>query len=311
MIKKPKELTNQKHYYNILIAGYPGIGKSQLGMSAPKPLLLNLDKGIERVPARFRSDFSDVETYEELLQDLTAENLQDYETICIDTGGRLLELMKAWAIRKEPKNGQTDGNLTLKGYGVVGTEFMRFVNSIKYNLHKHCVVIFHAKEEKDGDNTKLRIDVEGQSKNNVWQPMDLGGFMEMQGNNRVISFMNCERFFGKGSFGVHGSIVIPDLANGGENNFLTLLIKKMDEYINKEAEVAEEERKKYQEVMDDIKPLIDNLTEKDFEKVQNQIISTKHYLTSEAELKSLFMKKIKELGFAWNKEEKKYVRESK
>ena len=311
MIKKPGELTHQKHYYNILIAGFPGIGKSQLAMSAPKPLLLNLDKGIERVPAKFRSDFSDVDTYAELLEDLVQENLTDYETICIDTGGRLLELMKSWAIQKNPKNGQTDGNLSLKGYGVVGTEFMRFVNSIKYDLHKHCVVIFHAKEEKDGDNTKLRIDVEGQSKNNVWQPMDLGGFMEMQGNDRTISFMNCERFFGKGSFGVHGTVKIPDLSNGGNNNFITLLIKNMDEYINKEAEIAEAEHKNYEEVINKIKPIIAEMNEKNVEQVQNEITSTKHYLTSETELKSMFIKKLKELGLAWDKELNKYVKKDK
>lgn len=309
MIKKPNELSGQKHFYTILIAGSPGIGKSTLAMSAPKPLLLNIDKGIERVEARYRTDYADVDTYEELLNDLTPENLKDYETICIDTGGQLLELMKGWAIRKNPKNGQTDGTLSLKGYGTVGTEFMRFVNSIKFDLHKHCVILFHSKEEKDGDNTVLRIDVEGQSKNNVWKPVDLGGFMEMQGNNRVIGFMNCDKYYGKGSFGVKGLLKIPELSENSFNDFLTRLIQHMDNYIKNETESVEAERQNYEKLMTQLKPLIlDMKTPSDFEKVQSEIVNAHHYLTSELELKNDFIQRLKILGFSYDKETKKYVK---
>ena len=68
----------------------------------------------------------------------------------------------------------------------------------------HIVIVFHATEEKDGDNTRLRIKVEGQTKNNVWEPMDLGGFVEIYGNDRTIGFSNCERYFAKGTRGISG-----------------------------------------------------------------------------------------------------------
>ena len=112
----------------------------------------------------------------------------------------------------EPKYGQRDGSLSLKGYGFVGREFVRLMDYCFYELKKNIVVVFHATEEKDGDNTRLRIKVEGQTKNNVWEPMDLGDFVEMYGNDRTIGFSNCERYFAKGTRGIHGVIRFPPLA---------------------------------------------------------------------------------------------------
>lgn len=308
MIVKPNELNFEDEKFNILIAGAPGIGKSTLGCSAPKPLVLDLDKGISRVSAKFRKDCAEVLTYEELLNDLKTTDLNDYETIVIDTGGRLLDLMKAWAIKKEPKNGQSDGNLTLKGYGVVGKEFMDFVNNIKYKYHKHCVVIFHAKEEKDGDNTRLRLLIEGQSKDNVWQPMDLGGFIEVVGKDHIIGFTHCEKYFAKGSHGIKGLWTIPNPDETGENNFLTKIIDKMTENLQAEVDAFKQNNQEYEKIMSSIKPKIDSMTSENVLDVQNLITTTKHILTSEKELKNMFKNKLNELGLKYSVETKTYVK---
>ena len=308
MIKKPNELNFDAEKFNVLLAGFPGIGKTTLACSAPKPLVLDLDKGISRVNAKFRQDIADVETYEELLNDLETADLSEYETIVIDTGARLLDLMKSWAIRKEPKNGQTDGNLTLKGYGVVGKEFMQFVNNIKYKYHKHCVVIFHAKEEKDGDLTKLRITIEGQSKDAVWQPMDLGGFMEIIGKDHTIGFTNCERYFAKGSHGIKGIYTIPNPEETGENNFLLKLFEKMTEQLKQESAEANEQKSEYEKVMNSIKPKIDSMTENNILEIQELIKNAKQVATSEKELKNAFKNKLDELGMKYDAQTKKYIK---
>lgn len=308
MIIKPNEMNFENKKFNVLIAGYPGIGKTTLACSAPKPLILDLDKGISRVPARFRQDCAEVLTYEELLDDLTNADLSAYETIVIDTGARLLDLMKSWAIRKEPKNGQTDGNLTLKGYGVVGKEFMDFVNNIKYKYQKNCVVIFHAKEEKDNDVTKLRLLIEGQSKDNVWQPMDLGGFIEVIRKDHKIGFTNCEKYFAKGSHGIKGLWTIPNPEETGENNFLTKLFEKMIANLKEESELAKKDDAEYNKVMEEIKPKIDTMTAENILDVQENIQKAKHCLTSEKELKNLFKTKLDELGMKWSTETKAYVK---
>lgn len=307
MIKKPSEVVSTTKKVRILIAGFPGIGKTSLGLSAPKPLLIDVDRGVDRVQAKNRKDFTQPETYEELLNDLKSD-LSDYETLVFDTGGKLLDLMKPYVIRQDSKNGQKDGNtLSIKGYGAVGKEFQRLMDYAFYTLNKNVVVIFHAKEDKDGEATKLRILVEGATKDNVWQPMDLGGFMEMYNNKRTIGFSNCERYFAKGTHGINGIIELPDLSDPTvPNTFLTDLFNKVNENILNEQKYFEEQKEKYEKVMSEITPLIENMTIDNLDDVTEKMKSVEHILTSEKELKHKFKSKLEELNIVWNAKEKKY-----
>jgi hypothetical protein len=307
MIKQPAEMANQNDMkIRILIAGFPGIGKSTLGLSAPKPLHIDVDRGISRVKAQHRKPFIQPEDYEELLSDLKPENIADFDSLVFDTGGKLLDFMKPWAIKQNQQNGQRDGTLSLKGYGAVGREFQRLMDYCFYELKKNVVVLFHAKEEKEGDYIKLRILVEGQTKDNVWQPMELGGFMEMQGNKRTIGFTNCEKYFAKGTHGIKGILEVPDAET--QNTFLSDLFAKVNENIRSEAAVFAIEREKYDKIVAKYKPMIDGIIDAD---AANDTIpkmkSIQHSLTSERELKTLFSNKVKALNLVYDKEGKKYV----
>lgn len=305
MIRKPAEMVNTENRFRVLIAGYPGIGKTTLGLSAPKPLLIDVDFGINRTMASVRKDYIQPESYEELLNDLKGD-LSDYETIVIDTGGKLLDLMKAYVIKNDIKNAKKDGTLSLQGYGAVGREFSRFMNYIYFDLRKHCVIIFHAVEEKQDEETKLRILVEGSTKNTVWQNVELGGFIEMRGNKKTIGFDNCERYFAKSSFGIKGNYTIPELDGTQQNDFLTKLFEQANKNIQEESKVFEEERKQYQEVMNALNPLIENMTLENVNEVIEAIKTVPHILTSEKEAKAHFSEKIKELNLVWNKEKQQY-----
>lgn len=305
MIRKPAEMVNTENRFRVLIAGYPGIGKTTLGLSAPKPLLIDVDFGINRTMASVRKDYIQPESYEELLNDLKGD-LSDYETIVIDTGGKLLDLMKAYVIKNDIKNAKKDGTLSLQGYGAVGREFSRFMNYIYFDLRKHCVIIFHAVEEKQDEETKLRILVEGSTKNTVWQNVELGGFIEMRGNKKTIGFDNCERYFAKSSFGIKGNYTIPELNGTQQNDFLTKLFEQANKNIQEESKVFEEERKQYQEVMNALNPLIENMTLENVNEVIEAIKTVPHILTSEKEAKAHFAEKIKELNLVWNKEKQQY-----
>lgn len=305
MIKKPAEMINTENKFRVLIAGYPGIGKTTLGLSAPKPLLIDVDFGINRTMASVRKDYIQPESYEELLNELKGD-LSDYETIVIDTGGKLLDLMKAYVIKNDIKNAKKDGTLSLQGYGAVGREFSRFMNYIYFELRKHCVIIFHAVEEKQDEDTKLRILVEGSTKNTVWQNVELGGFIEMRGNKKTIGFDNCERYFAKSSFGIKGNYTIPELDGTQQNDFLTKLFEQANKNIQEESKVFEEERKQYQEVMNALNPLIENMTLENVNEVIEAIKTVPHILTSEKEAKAHFAEKIKELNLVWNKDKQQY-----
>lgn len=274
MIKRPDEVVQTTKKIRMIIAGFPGIGKTTLGLSAPKPLLIDVDRGIDRVQAKNRKDFTQPITYEELLQDLKSD-LSSYETLVFDTGGKLLDLMKPYVIKQDSKNGQKDGTtLSIKGYGAVGKEFQRLMDYAYYNLNKNVVVLFHAKEDKDGEATKLRILVEGSTKDNVWQPMDLGGFMEMYNGKRTIGFDNCERYYAKGTHGVKGVIELPDLDNPNiPNDFLTKLFEKVNESIREEATYFEEQKKNYEKIMSEVGNSIENMTEESIDSVM-EILKT-------------------------------------
>ena len=307
MIRKPNEIKNSTKKVRMLIAGFPGIGKTTLALSAPRPLHIDVDRGVDRVQAKNRKDYIQPETYEELLTDLKSD-LSDYDTLVFDTGGKLLDLMKPYVIKQDSKNGQKDGmTLSIKGYGAVGKEFQRLMEYAYYQLNKHVVVIFHAKEDKDGEATKLRILVEGSTKDNVWQPMDLGGFMEMSNNRRTIGFSNCERYFAKGTHGISGIKELPDLDNATiPNDFLTKLFEQVNENIKAEAEYFEEQNKAYKQVMDEVNPQIENMTSENVNEVMEVLKNTKHVLTSEKELKHNFKQKIDSLGMKWNSDKRCY-----
>ena len=305
MIKKPAEMINETNKFRVLIAGYPGIGKTTLGLSAPKPLLIDVDFGINRVMASVRKDYIQPESYEQLLEDLKGD-LSDYETIVIDTGGKLLDLMKAYVIKNDIKNAKKDGTLSLQGYGAVGREFTRFMNYIYFELRKHCVIIFHAVEEKQDEETKLRILVEGSTKNTVWQNVELGGFIEMKSNKKTIGFDNCEKYFSKSSFGIKGIYNIPELNANTPNDFLTKLFEQADKNIQAESKIFEKEREEYQAVMDKYIPIIENMTAESVQEVSDLMQTIQHKLTSKKELTARFLEKLKSLNMHYNKETKQY-----
>lgn len=307
MIKKPSEMINTENRFRVLIAGYPGIGKTTLGLSAPKPLLIDTDFGANRIIDRLQTDCIQPNTYQELLNDLTVENLKDYETLVIDTGGKLLDLMKVHAIKLDSKNSKKDGSLSLQGYGTVGQLFKDLVYNIHYVLKKHLVIIFHVVEDKQDEETKLRILVEGSTKNTIWQEMDIGGFIEKRNGKREIGFEPCERYFAKRTQGVKAKYTIPELAEGVSGDFLTKLFAEMDNYTKEVGTKRQEEQKQCEELVNKYAEIISNMTADNTNEVMELIKAIdNHILTSEKEIKAHFADKIKELNLVWNKEKQQY-----
>lgn len=308
MIRNPNEIQESTKKIRMLIAGYPGIGKSTLALSAPRPLHIDVDFGIDRIEPRYRKPYIQPKSYDEILEDLTPPNVKDFDTLVFDTGGKLISLMSQWAIKKNVKYGQQDGSLSLKGYGFIGREFQRLMDYCFYELDKHIVVVFHAIEEKDGDNTRLRIKVEGQTKNNVWEPMDLGGFVEIQGNNRTIGFSNCERYFAKGTRGIHGVWQVPELGPDKPNDFLTRLFAQYNALSAAEVAQNVEEQEAYEAAMAEGREIVAGITDADSANAaMSKIKAVNHALTSKKEVNAAFNAKIKELGLFYDKVLKKYT----
>lgn len=305
MIRQPNDPRPQKKM-RMIIAALPGIGKSTLALSAPKPLLIDLDKGIDRIEPEWRVPFIQDDTYEEVLEDLTEENLKDFETIVVDTGGKLQSIMTPYLIKQDPKNGQSNGALSLRGFGALGMELQNFLDRLE-RFNKHVVIVFHATEEKDGDDTKLRIMAQGSFRNTVWQPMDLGGFMEMRNNKRVIGFSPCDRYYAKGTRGISGVFEIPELKHGDKNDFLTRLFDMYAKKDEEDSAKANSELETYNKAMDEgelmLSAVVDCETAGQFD-----LNSIEHALTSKEEIKAKFLAKLKSLGIRYDRATKSYVR---
>ena len=76
MLQKKDSLNFRNRKVRMIIAGFPGIGKTTLAESAPSPLLIDLDDGLDRVEPEFRKDRILVSSYEELISDLKKQRFK-------------------------------------------------------------------------------------------------------------------------------------------------------------------------------------------------------------------------------------------
>lgn len=303
-IKKPAELDFSNKRFMCILSGQPGLGKTTLALSAPNPFLFDTDNGIARVRAEQRGVTSMVESYEEMLGDMESEEYQAAESVVIDTGGMLVQLMKDWA-RKQDAKAAKDGRAM---YGVIKTEFDRLCYQIRVKDKKHLIVVFHTTEQQKGDTIQTRLSCEGSTKDIVWTPADFGGYMFMMGNKRMIGFTPTDEYFAKGCFGVQGMMQIPELKPGQKCTFLTDLFKMAQENINAQTTIYAEEKKAYNAALKKGRAILKLMSDaKTANEAAAALGKMEHALTSREELGAEFKRKVKELGLKYDKESKGYV----
>ena len=298
-VKKPAELDFSDKKFMAIISGQPGLGKTTLALSAPKPFLLDTDNGVARIKAEHRCPTSTVSTYEELLQDMTSEEYQAAETIVIDTGGTLVQLMKPWA-KKQDARASKNG---MAMFGVIKQEFDRLCYQIRSQDKKHLVVVFHTTEQVKGDTVQTRLSCEGSAKDIVWTPADFGGHMFVENRSRMIGFSPTDEYFAKGCFGIAGTMPVPALQPGQPNLFLTNLFQTAQQRISEEAKMYQGERDAYTLAMEQGKAAIETVADPDAAKAASDVIAgLSHALTSKRELRTLFNKRLKEYEIQYNKD---------
>ena len=303
MIKTTTEMDFTGRNFTVIVAGAPGLGKTTLALSAPNPLLFDLDNGIARVRAEHRKTTSVCETYEELLSDMKSENYKNAATIVLDTGGSLVQMMQPWAKTQEPKAAR-DGRAM---FGVIKREFDRLTWQIRQD-GKNVVIVFHTTEVQKGDVTVTRLSCEGSAKDIVWTPADFGGTMFQRGKKRIICFAPTEEAFGKGCFGIHGEYEVPELAPGMPNTFLTDLFEQARKNIADEQEKFSKDKKIYDEAVREGTLCIDSVKcADDATACVARLRDITHALTSKAELSGKLQNKVNALKLRWDKQSGKYV----
>ena len=302
MIVSPENMTFDSKKFSMIIYGSPGVGKTTLALSAPNPVLIDFDRGMSRVRPQHRRPAIFCNTYEEVLADLRSPVLKDFETIVVDTGGSFITFLQDWAMRTDPKvNRQKNGALSLKGFGAVKSEFIRFTNMVKDTLDKNLIYVFHSQEQSDKDgNATQRLMCEGAAKNLVWTPCDFGGYVQMIGNQRVICFSPEQEYFAKGCHGITGQIAVPELGPADTNDFITKIFEKAKSNISAEAEAYAPVKEQYGRVMETVRKLIDGITDADSAlNAMNEIKVLDHASTSKEEAKKMLKEKAASIGLKY------------
>lgn len=310
MIVQPVDMTFEDKKFSMIIYGSPGVGKTTLALSAPEPILIDFDRGIDRVSAQHRKTTICCSTYEEVLQDIESPEVAACQTIIIDTGGSFITYLQDWAMRTNPAvNKQRNGAISLKGFGAVKAEFNRFTNYIRDVKHKNIIYVFHSEEKTDKDgNAQQRLLCEGAAKNTVWNACDFGGYMQMIGADRTISFTPEQEFFAKGCHGIAGRYTIPALGLTDENNFITRLFESAKNSLATENAVFAPLREQYDLIMVKVREIIDGIVDiATANAAAVALPALDHALSSKKEAGALLQQKTAALGLRWDKAAGSYV----
>ncbi len=311
LIRKPHEL-NVQTKIKALIYGQAGTGKTTLALSTPKPLLFDFDGGVHRVNFAHLSNVGTVqiESYQDFLDVLEKEDLSDFETFVIDTGGKCLDYMADYIIRKNPKLGKSNGTLTLQGYGERKAEFSALCKRISL-MNKHILFVAHRETRTDGDEVRYVPLFGGSNYDSLVTELDLVGYLEANGRKRVITFDPTSRNDGKNTCNLPSTMDIPVIVDEsgnptGNNSFFFERI--IQPYI-KRLESRKVEGVLYNEVIENIKEQVEQITDElsanDF--VQ-RIDHIKHIGTSRLMAAKLVRERCTQLGLKFNSKAKVYER---
>lgn len=276
--------------------GRPGICKTSLAYSAPKPLLLDFDGGAHRAVNRRDTlritSWADVA---ELMAD--AHAIEPYDTFVVDTVGRALDVITADIAATEPKKAP-GGVLSLQGYGTLKTRFRQWMATLRSH-GKDVVLLAHDREEKDGDATIVRPDIIGASLGEVMRVADFVGYLYMSGKDRVLDFNPTDRWVGKNP-GAWAPFKVPAAANA--QTFMADLMVKGREALG---QVSAESAKVLEQVEGWRDGIAAYSTPEEFTRAIPEINTLAPM--AQAQIKRLLMDRATALGFTFNTKAKAFT----
>lgn len=299
-IKKPSELSATP-FLKVLIYGQPGIGKSTLSLSAPEPLMIDCDRGVHRVSSEHLKDTVEVDSWEDI-DEVLNEDLGSYQTLIFDTGGKLIDFMTSFLIKKNPKFAQAGGTFSLQGYGARKKMFQDLLGRI-HALGKHVIFCAHEREDRDGDDRFVRPEIGGSSGNDLIKELDMVGYMESMDNKRTIHFNPTQKFYAKNSIKLPQSIAIPD-AGEKSNVFLGEIIDRYGKTVMERISIAGD----YEDMLSQFEEAVSGIeTAEDANEIVKSKDSYEHIWDSKLRLATMLKKRAKELGLTYDRKQGQYI----
>lgn len=304
LIRKSNELAIPSTV-KMMIYGQAGMGKSTVALSAPKPLLLDFDNGVKRINMAHLEDVDIVQiTSWQDVQQVLQEDLSDYQTIVVDTVGKMMDFIIIYKCgTRQP---------SIRDWGGINAEFSWLTRTLS-GLNKHIIFVAHRDTRKEGDDTVFIPALREKSYNSIVTELDLLGYLEMRNENgrqrRTITFDPTSRNDGKNTCDLPPVMEVPTILKDGNpigrNDFITTRV--ISPYLSMLAG-KKAERERYDRVIAEIKENIalitDALSANDFAR---RINAFDHVGSSLTMARGLFAQKVKELGLVYDKDRKTYA----
>ena len=304
LIKKAAELEINSAI-KMMIYGQAGMGKTTLALSAPAPLLIDFDGGVKRVNMNHLQgvDIVQVNTWAEVNQ-LFGEDLSPYQTIVIDTIGKMMDFIISYKCgSKQP---------SIREWGGINQEFQSFTRNLS-NLGKNIIFVAHRDSRKSGDDTVFIPALREKNYNSIVTELDLLGYLEMRSEQgvqrRTITFDPTSLNDGKNTCGLPFMMVIPTIIDRQgnmtqPNNYVTEQIIKP---YNAMLRTKQDEIARYTNTVSEIREAVELITDaRSANEFAARIKEFDHIGSSLQMARSLFSDKVKSLGLEYDKEAKQY-----
>ena len=192
------------------------------------------------------------------MQQVLQENLSAYQTIVVDTIGKMMDFIITYKCgTRQPQ---------IRDWGGINAEFSWMTRTLS-SLNKNVVFVAHRDTRKEGDDTVFIPALREKSYNSIVTELDLLGYLEMKNENgvqrRTITFDPTSRNDGKNTCNLPGIMFVPGIVDAAgnptaKNNFITTQV--IAPYLNMLA-VKKAQQEQYDKLIAELRDNIELITD--------------------------------------------------
>jgi phage nucleotide-binding protein len=203
---------------NMIVYGDGGVGKTTFAVTAPKPLLLDLEGGAKYFGLRgIKLDTATIESWSETDEFIKYAMTNKFETIVVDPIGELMALLRRYMESlKDSKLNQRDGSPTAAGWGYLKQNMRTFLRKIR-DVGIHAIVVAHVDDVNDDGKIIKYPMIETKIRQEMINMFDVVGYMTVAGAGEsakrvILVDPESDKYKTKDRTGQLGKIIEPDFS---------------------------------------------------------------------------------------------------